>query len=542
MVINFIFMPIGVFPPPPSTLFGTPHEVWVDFGATQAIVTGSQAQPFKTLAAAITYADALAVSEPGTGVCINVKATPPATVIPDFTMPNNITVTIRGDVQDFPTLGDIDVAIGAGEFCNFNLNNIAVGAINITETGTGSCLITSDLSNIGSINQSVVDLSTVTVQVGGNVSPSENSSWQPRSTVGTVQINSSGLFEANCAQLQGDILAGTVTINDSQIEADVFGFQQDGVIINRTKFSASVSVGFQDASGVVKMDAFSWNSFRTSGSSLDGTFANTLGIDNDLYLKVSFTGGTPAANEPNYGIIYAWNGSDTVDKAIATSTQKIAGVYVGNTDGILTVTGRLVPVRLETGLTLSINDPIYVSEADIGYGTNIKPTLRHFCGYVVNFGTYTAIGGGYVWVLWDPQGEETQNVEQVLISSLNPSGVWFSGEYVGPTSGSTSQASAYGIAGTGFAQITKNGILKNFRWTNADTPGSSVSIELYQAPNGNPLLLAATGIIITMIAGDYIANLSDQITVFEDDIIVFYNITGFGYSPRGTMITADLIS
>ena len=132
---------------------------------------------------------------------------------------------------------------------------------------------------------------------------------------------------------------------------------------------------------------------------------------------------------------------------------------------------------------------------------------------------------------------------QIMISSLNPSGVWFPNEFVGPTFGSSSSGSVLGFGhGVGFARVTKTGVLKNFKYTNASPSGSNVNVDLYQAPNGNPFLLSYTGVSISMLAGDFIAeNTVDTLSVTENDILVFYNNSGFvGYTPDALTITGDL--
>lgn len=137
-----------------------------------------------------------------------------------------------------------------------------------------------------------------------------------------------------------------------------------------------------------------------------------------------------------------------------------------------------------------------------------------------------------------------QNGFTVVLAGLYTAGIWFSLEWVGPTFGHTSVPSptAYGN-GAGFFQVPCKGVLSNFRWTNASPPGSPIPADVYIAPNGNPALLAYSGVSMTMAAGNTIStNTVDTLSVNPDDIIVLYNPSAFiGYTPSGMTITAQLL-
>ena len=133
---------------------------------------------------------------------------------------------------------------------------------------------------------------------------------------------------------------------------------------------------------------------------------------------------------------------------------------------------------------------------------------------------------------------------QTRITSPKSAGIWFPGEYAGPTAGSSSSPSYNGFGtGVGYARIPKRGTLTNFKLTQASPSGSTVTnLQVYIAPVGIPSLFAFSGLSLGVVAGDYIStdNVS-QLSVFEDDIIAIYNAEFFGWTPDAMTITADLL-
>lgn len=129
----------------------------------------------------------------------------------------------------------------------------------------------------------------------------------------------------------------------------------------------------------------------------------------------------------------------------------------------------------------------------------------------------------------------------VVLASMQ-SGAWFPNEYIGPnfTDNSCQFVDTFFPRGSGFFRVPFNGTLSNFKWNNATVPGSPIPVDLYIAPSGNPALLSYSGVSMTMPAGANIAdNNVDVLTVFADDIIVFYNPGPLGYTPNGLNITAQ---
>jgi hypothetical protein len=133
---------------------------------------------------------------------------------------------------------------------------------------------------------------------------------------------------------------------------------------------------------------------------------------------------------------------------------------------------------------------------------------------------------------------------QTVVLSALQEGAWFANEYIGPnyTSDSRSSVDSFFPRGCGFFRVPFNGTLSSFKWSNATPPGSPIPVDLYIAPLGNVAALSYSGISLTMAAGAYLADNSiDILTVFADDIIVFYNPGPIGYTPNGMNITAQYV-
>lgn len=132
----------------------------------------------------------------------------------------------------------------------------------------------------------------------------------------------------------------------------------------------------------------------------------------------------------------------------------------------------------------------------------------------------------------------------LLISSLNPAGTWYPLNYVGPSYGSQSLPYVSGYNGAGFCRVPRNGVIKNFKLAQASPTGTSIDVQLWLAPSGNPGLFGFTGISMTIPSYTYIAsNLTDSLNVSEDDLLVFFNADPIiGYTPNSLQITAEFVS
>jgi len=129
-----------------------------------------------------------------------------------------------------------------------------------------------------------------------------------------------------------------------------------------------------------------------------------------------------------------------------------------------------------------------------------------------------------------------------ILASLTVNGIWFPQEFVGPGCATSSIVVPSGSTGSGFWQVPRTGTLRNFKFVNGGSPGVSIPIDIYIAPNGIPSLFAYSGVSITMPGGSFTAqNVVDMLPVIEGDIIVCYNSSPTtGYTPSTMEITADL--
>ncbi len=178
----------------------------------------------------------------------------------------------------------------------------------------------------------------------------------------------------------------------------------------------------------------------------------------------------------------------------------------------------------DNGITKSVS---FVPKLNGGFGQDVSAGLTD--------GHIAVVNGGAITIA------PKINVVQIIISSLNPLGVWYPLEYVGANYSNSSSYYISGSGGSGFGRVTANGTLTNFKWTESGAPGANISVDLYLAPNGNPLLFAYTGITLNLVAGEYISSSLATLSVSDNDILVFYNPSpSVGFTTNGLTITADL--
>lgn len=132
----------------------------------------------------------------------------------------------------------------------------------------------------------------------------------------------------------------------------------------------------------------------------------------------------------------------------------------------------------------------------------------------------------------------------LTLGSLDPSGTWYPLNFVGPTGASSSSSILYGYGGVGFCQVPQDGIVKNFKLTQAYTTFTTLDVQLWHAPASNPVLFAFTGITMTIVAGDYVASNSiDTFSVSEGDLLVFFNgDPSIGYTPSAMTIVCEFVT
>lgn len=127
--------------------------------------------------------------------------------------------------------------------------------------------------------------------------------------------------------------------------------------------------------------------------------------------------------------------------------------------------------------------------------------------------------------------------DTIVIASLNTSGTFTGGDWIGPGGGTSSTSSPYGFFGCGFARIATAGVLKSFSLSSSAVPGSDIPFDIYKAPNGDPTLLTWTGLTVTLATGAYTATLTADLTVAVGDILAVTN-SGLGYTSGGLQLTA----
>lgn len=174
--------------------------------------------------------------------------------------------------------------------------------------------------------------------------------------------------------------------------------------------------------------------------------------------------------------------------------------------------------------TLSPTTPLPIDYGGTGASNSLPPGALRF------FGTNEA--NTIAWYKLVPQ--------RVLLASLKPAGVWYPNQFVGPSYSDQSASSVPGYNGSGFARLARAGILSRFAIENAlPSGGSSLDMHVYVGPS--PSLLSFSGIVITVVLGQYVSeNLLDDLQVAADDCVALFNPDlVIGYSPGALSVTAD---
>lgn len=134
--------------------------------------------------------------------------------------------------------------------------------------------------------------------------------------------------------------------------------------------------------------------------------------------------------------------------------------------------------------------------------------------------------------------------QTLILAMLNPSGVWYPQNWVGPTAGSSSSAYLTGAGyGVGFCRIPRPGTLTDFKITMAAPSGSDITnLQIYVAPSGNPGLFSFSGVTLSILTGAYVSSDPTTLSVATDDLVAIYNAdASIGWTPAALTITANLI-
>lgn len=512
---------------------GTPHEIWVDYSSDKSplkgsVANGSQAFPFTNIEDAISYADALAISQPLTGLIINFEALPPLAVVADISIPSNLYLTIQ--CGSFETLGlnKITMSPTIGALCYLKLLNATVQEIEFIDdiSGVGTIELIGESANIKSITQDPASTSTILVSLSSFYSDSSNFRGRLNTMtavqnctldvigircVGAIDLGVNGRFNASNSDIQSSVTAEFIDFINCSIPNSV-NCHGNFITIQKSGFQVGTPlITFLLGSGTVYFDSESAIAF--SGGDIINGEALTRGGGPQLLRATGILNALDSVI-PTIGLPFNVSSS-----ALADDRDVIGIVYPSVASGGLALVWQSGQSISNVGLATGT---YYRNKVTGGY-TSAPSTLQIGNGDGLNF---------FVNLQRTPS-------QQIMLSMLNPAGVWLPGEFVGPTAGSSSGV----LAGVGFARIPQSGTLTNFKLTQASTSVTTVTdLQIYIAANGIPSLIFYSGVSLGVLAGDWIStdNIS-TISVDEDDIIAIYNNDFFGWTPNAMTITADLL-
>lgn len=174
-------------------------------------------------------------------------------------------------------------------------------------------------------------------------------------------------------------------------------------------------------------------------------------------------------------------------------------------------------------------------------GTLPNPTVVGLQGRPVD-ATAPAAGEVLKWdgAKWVPAPDAGHGAE-VVLGALAASGVWFSAEWIGPASGSTSTPTPDAVFGfgCGFWVAQSDGELRGFYLTQATPPASPRSFDVYLAPGGNPALFAYTGITVALPAGQHTVIDASILSVTSGDIVALLNSGAAGWTCGALRVTSQ---
>ena len=130
---------------------------------------------------------------------------------------------------------------------------------------------------------------------------------------------------------------------------------------------------------------------------------------------------------------------------------------------------------------------------------------------------------------------------EVVLGTLDTSGIWFPAEWIGPASGSTSTPTPDAVFGfgCGFWVAQSDGELRGFFLTQATPPFSPQSFDVYKAPGGNPALFAYTGTTVALPAGQHTVIDASILSVTSGDIVALINSGAAGWTCGALRVTSQ---
>lgn len=238
------------------------------------------------------------------------------------------------------------------------------------------------------------------------------------SLVGALQIGGTGLvIQSGSGGLDGSsnsgpfkTTGGAVTIGPGAISVSGSATMQAGTTFATTgsgniNLPNNGSARFQVEGVSVSANVTAPNlGTLTAGSASNAdslhTHATATSTTNNITGLTLFS--TPVTGELGY-----FSGNNTVSRAIATamSTSRAIGAYAG-TSGALSA-GPRVSILLDAGLTVAAGQPIYVSAATAGRGTNVAPNtatqVEAQVAILADASGYSSGAGSAQSCIWQPK-------------------------------------------------------------------------------------------------------------------------------------------
>ena len=481
-------------------------EIWIGAALNPAITpTGSAIAPFADYTTAMAY--------------ISGRAEEYFVVHLAPGLSGNLTVPAdKGILFDCSDLGGASInalVINGSADSNHQILLRGISTINTIDfAGTGTailgildfCTVTSTITNTGGIAATLIS--------GGASDLVANDMIV--TFLGAISLGTSGTLQAYHTDCQANVTATTISFANSKIPA-LLTCNGTAVSLSECVCNATPTVVFSGAAGVVTFDSASVVSYGLAGGQIvNGIVTNPVDGPQLLYCG-TITAFDAAQCLSNGGATLVTGDNSNNDKTTFVCYPATTGPY-----GLFWPDGTSIPAS--PGLAISwyrdINGNITSSVADGMQLIGTSDDYRFFVN-IRNVGVSSST--------------------TITIASLSPSGIWYSGEFVGPTCGDTSSFDITGPNGIGFFCVPYDGVLKNFKMINASSPGTTMTFQLWYSPGANLAILVFTGITITMIAGDSLAeNNIDTFAVGTNDLLLWYNPELIGYTSNTMMITGDL--
>lgn len=526
---------------PAYLITGVPvnQTLYVQYGSSVPSPTGSVIAPYPSIQAAMTY-----ITAQPPGLTWTIYVSPGTEPGGGIIVPPNVTISIIGDSPQSTFTGPYIITAQAPTPTVVQYRGVTAGNVVVSDGASpGAAVIIMDDVHVTSIAPALGSTSEMVVDLGArSLGPSYGAPTYRPMAVG--DITALGPVTANYTQFNSTVEAESLNASNSSFDGDITLTTADSSSITTSTFPTSgITITYTVLPGVITLDPPSSLSFDiAAGIVSNGSYVRSNGIQ---VAYQSYAGAAPQLGEIFY--YSTASGEITGARADSSSTSQVAGVYNNQANALMTTPGTKTYVYFEPGLDLNSGDIFYLSPFTARAATNeepLYPNLSVRLGVVYDSTGYDNLLGGAVLCMWLPNPSIQRETYLVTLASLAPGGVWYPNEYVGPTCGTSSNASliAFGT-GVGFYLVPQSGYLQGFHFMNATPSGTDFSADLYIAPGGNPGLFSYSGSTAYIQTGAYTYFTStDLIPVLGGDILVFYNPNGFGYTSGALTITSKFIA